>query len=230
MTGGLALPVPELALRLTVSVAVGLVIGLQRTHVGKDAGMRTHALVALGSTVFTLVSAYAFATGRGGVDPTRIAAQIVTGIGFIGGGTILKDGATVRGLTTAASLWATAGLGMAVGAGLYALVALAAFAVLITLSVLSHLEQRVRLPIPYVWELEVTLDDPPLLTAVLTYARTAYPVVSLVSYRVMGTQTTAALIVHTPRETDVTHLTADLQGMGVHSLHWQAHVPGDLLQ
>ena len=86
-------------------------------------GFRTHALVSLGSALFTVISAYAF-TGPGS-DPTRIAAQVVSGIGFLGGGAILHYGGTVRGLTTAASLWSVAGVGMAAGAGMFVVAALA---------------------------------------------------------------------------------------------------------
>ena len=107
--------------RLAVATALGAAIGLERELDEKAAGLRTHMLVALGSALFTLVSAYGFSEFIGkdhvSFDPARIAAQIVTGIGFLGAGVILRSGLTVRGLTTAASLWLVAAIGMAAGAG-----------------------------------------------------------------------------------------------------------------
>jgi putative Mg2+ transporter-C (MgtC) family protein len=115
----------EALLRLALAAALGAVIGLERELREREAGLRTHLLVALGSALFTIVSAYGFhdflASGAAVVrtDPTRIAAQIVTGIGFLGAGAIIRQGLSVRGLTTAATLWAVAAVGMAAGAGYY---------------------------------------------------------------------------------------------------------------
>jgi putative Mg2+ transporter-C (MgtC) family protein len=106
------------------------------------AGFRTHALVGLGSATFTVVSALAFAGPL--TDPTRIAAQIVTGIGFLGGGAILHYRGSVRGLTTAASLWAVAAVGMAAGAGLYVIAIGGATMVIITLELLDRFEKYAR--------------------------------------------------------------------------------------
>ena len=103
------------ALRLLVAAILGALVGLEREIHERPAGMRTHLLVSLGSAGFTVLSIAAFTAP--GADPGRIAAQIVSGIGFLGAGAILKEGATVRGLTTAASLWAVAAVGMAAGAG-----------------------------------------------------------------------------------------------------------------
>jgi putative Mg2+ transporter-C (MgtC) family protein len=112
----------DIALRLLLSAVLGATIGLEREMHAHPAGMRTHLLVSLGAAMFTVVSIYGFlevaGPGQPGVvDPTRIAAQIVSGIGFLGAGAILKYGASIRGLTTAGSLWATAAIGMAAGAG-----------------------------------------------------------------------------------------------------------------
>ena len=113
-------------LRLGVASALGAAVGVEREVRDREAGIRTHLLVSLGSCLFTLVSAYGFhaflASGDNVVraDPTRIAAQIVTGIGFLGAGAIIREGLSVRGLTTAASLWMVAAIGMASGAGYYA--------------------------------------------------------------------------------------------------------------
>ncbi len=111
----------DLASRLLVAAALGAAIGIEREMRAHQAGIRTHLLVALGSAIFTVLSAYAFvadsaAGSNQAVDPTRIAAQIVTGIGFLGAGAIIKEGPTIRGLTTAGSLWATAAIGLAAGA------------------------------------------------------------------------------------------------------------------
>src|SRR5690554_2770579 len=99
----------EIAIRLVLSVVLGGLIGLERESHGRPAGFRTHILVCIGSTLVMIISAYAFmefSTGRpGGYDPGRIAAQVISGIGFLGAGTIMREGANVRGLTTAASLW-----------------------------------------------------------------------------------------------------------------------------
>ena len=108
---------PEVLLRLFVAAALGGAIGLERELRERQAGLRTHLVVSVGSALFTLVSAYGFSNFGARVDPTRIAAQIVTGIGFLGAGAIIRQGLSVRGLTTAASLWLVAAIGMAVGAG-----------------------------------------------------------------------------------------------------------------
>jgi putative Mg2+ transporter-C (MgtC) family protein len=109
--------------RLAIAAGLGAAVGVERELREREAGIRTHLCVSLGACLFTLVSAYGFAgfVGRGGVsfDPTRIAAQIVTGIGFLGAGAILREGISIRGLTTAGSLWIVAGIGMAAGAGYY---------------------------------------------------------------------------------------------------------------
>src|SRR6186997_440435 len=111
----------DLALRLLLSAVLGAVIGYEREIHDHPAGMRTHLLVSLGSAGFPWFSIYGFTnTGipnEAPTDPSRVAAQIVTGIGFLGAGAIIKYGTSVRGLTTAASLWATAAVGMAAGAG-----------------------------------------------------------------------------------------------------------------
>jgi putative Mg2+ transporter-C (MgtC) family protein len=138
----------ELTVRLVVALLLGGVIGWERELGRMPAGFRTHALVSLGSAIFTVISAYAF-TGPGS-DPTRIAAQVVSGIGFLGGGAILHYGGTVRGLTTAASLWSVAAVGMAAGAGLYVVATIGAVLVIIGLEVFQRIEGVVkrRLDIP----------------------------------------------------------------------------------
>lgn len=113
----------DFVLRLVLAGILGGVIGWDREYRAKEAGLRTHFLVALGSALIMIVSQYGFADVLGkpgvGLDPSRVAAQVVSGIGFIGAGTILIQKQFVRGLTTAAGLWATSGIGLAVGAGMY---------------------------------------------------------------------------------------------------------------
>ena len=110
----------DLVLRLLLSAFLGGLIGVEREIHDHPAGIRTHLLVALGSALFTVLSIVGFPSSDDvATDPSRVAAQIVTGIGFLGAGAILKYGPTVRGLTTAASLWIVAAIGMASGAGYY---------------------------------------------------------------------------------------------------------------
>jgi putative Mg2+ transporter-C (MgtC) family protein len=118
------------------------VIGFERELHRQPAGFRTHSLVAVGSALFTIISAYGFAGPA--VDPTRIAAQIVSGIGFIGAGTILQHRGNIRGLTTAASLWSVAAIGMAAGAGMLAIATIGTFLILVVLSVLDRIEEYAR--------------------------------------------------------------------------------------
>lgn len=107
-------------LRLLLAAALGGAVGFERQLHERDAGLRTHLLVSVGSALFTIISAYGFTEfAQVRWDPTRIAAQIVTGIGFLGAGAIIRDGLSVRGLTTAATLWVVAAIGMGAGAGYY---------------------------------------------------------------------------------------------------------------
>jgi putative Mg2+ transporter-C (MgtC) family protein len=226
---GIALPLPELLARLALSCLLGLAVGLERAHAGKDAGLRTHALVALGATLMTLVSGYAFAGFPGRTDPTRIAAQIVTGIGFIGGGTILKEGITVRGLTTAASLWTMAGVGMAIGAGLYAMALLAVTCALITLTIVTRLEQRVRLRAPHVWEVQLSLDGPAALDAILDYTGQRHLAAALTDYAASPTETTATLVVQADQSWSAAALTAQLLSLGARSVQCSNRLASDFL-
>ncbi|HHT72558.1 MAG TPA: MgtC/SapB family protein [Firmicutes bacterium] len=131
----------ELALRLILSLVLAGLIGLEREHTGRPAGFRTHILVGMGSTLIMIVSIYAFPRlGYSANDPGRIAAQVVSGIGFLGAGTIMREGANIRGLTTAASLWTVAGIGLTVGAGLYFAAIVTTVLVVATLVLLNKLE------------------------------------------------------------------------------------------
>lgn len=139
----------EFTLRLLIAGVLGAIIGLDREYRAKEAGFRTHFLVSLGSALFMIVSQYGFAgvVGEPGValDPSRVAAQIVSGIGFLGAGTIIFQKQFVRGLTTAAGLWATAGIGMAVGGGMYLMGVSATVLTLAGLELLTVLFRRIGL-------------------------------------------------------------------------------------
>lgn len=143
-----------IALRLVLAVIFGSIIGLERELHNHPAGFRTHILVCIGSTLFTLVSISSF----GGDDSSRVAAQIVSGIGFLGAGTILREGATIRGLTTAASLWSVAGVGMAIGTGYYWGATLTTALMVVVLFFFYSLEKRL-------WQrtktVDITVDDVP---------------------------------------------------------------------
>jgi putative Mg2+ transporter-C (MgtC) family protein len=131
----------EALLRLALAAVLGAAVGLERELRDREAGLRTHLLVALGSALFTIAGAYGFHTLR--TDPTRVAAQIVTGIGFLGAGAIIRQGFIVRGLTTAATLWVVAAIGLAVGAGYYSGAVIATAVVLFSLYPLRIVAYRV---------------------------------------------------------------------------------------
>jgi putative Mg2+ transporter-C (MgtC) family protein len=140
---------PHVLLRLSVAAVLGGAIGAERELRERQAGLRTHLVVCVGSALFTLVSAYGFReflVNGGSVvraDPTRIAAQIVSGIGFLGAGAIIRQGLSVRGLTTAATLWLVAAIGLAAGAGYYSAALIATAGALLTLGPLRIVAYRV---------------------------------------------------------------------------------------
>jgi putative Mg2+ transporter-C (MgtC) family protein len=125
----------EITVRAVTATAAGALVGYEREARGQLAGIRTHALVAIGACLFTLIGAYGFPEHARGpnVDPMRVAAQVVSGIGFIGAGAIIRDRGSIRGVTTAAALWASAALGMAAGAGLFGAAAIGLVSVLFAL-------------------------------------------------------------------------------------------------
>jgi putative Mg2+ transporter-C (MgtC) family protein len=140
---------PHVLLRLSVAAVLGGAIGMERELRERQAGLRTHLVVCVGSALFTLVSAYGFHEFlvNGGslvrTDPTRIAAQIVSGIGFLGAGAIIRQGLSVRGLTTAATLWLVAAIGMAAGAGYYSAALFATAGALLTLGPLRIVAYKI---------------------------------------------------------------------------------------
>src|SRR5688572_2558290 len=123
----------EIGIRLLVSFAIGAAIGFERQYQSKVAGLRTMIIICLGSTIFTEIS-----LAIGGDSQDRIASNIITGIGFLGAGVIFKDGLTISGITTATTIWISAALGMAVGAGEYFIATLGSVAVLVVLTVFEN--------------------------------------------------------------------------------------------
>lgn len=143
----------DLIIRILLSAFLGGAIGLERELRDRAAGFRTHILVAVGAAAFTIASVHGFdsfiadsASSNVRVDPGRIAAQVVSGIGFLGAGAIIRHGISVRGLTTAASLWAAAAVGLAAGLGLYVLAGVTAVTVVASLYVLRFVEGRLIYP------------------------------------------------------------------------------------
>ena len=144
----------EVLLKLGVALAIGTIIGAEREYKNKSAGLRTLILICLGSTLFTMISSTLGAESETG----RIASNIVTGIGFLGAGAIMREGLTVSGLTTASSIWVTAALGMSVGAGQYGLAIVGTVIVLVVLTLFGFIQpvlERYRKAI----ELHITLTD-----------------------------------------------------------------------
>lgn len=132
------------ALRLITAFVFGSIIGFEREKKGRTAGLRTHILVCMGSTLIMLISLYIWDIyqGKAEIDPGRIAAGVVTGIGFLGAGTIIRSTEGVRGLTTAASIWISAAIGLAVGCGYFSAASIATVIVYLVLSTLKRLEKE----------------------------------------------------------------------------------------
>ena len=156
----------EFFIRILLSAVLGALVGLERTKRQKEAGIRTHCIIACAAAVFMILSKYAFADpasalGTRGVDGARIAAQVVSGISFLGAGVIFKNGNSIRGLTTAAGIWATSAIGMAIGAGMY-WVGLITTAIMMVAQVVLH-----RFPVAgdaaVTQELAVSMTDTPEL-------------------------------------------------------------------
>jgi putative Mg2+ transporter-C (MgtC) family protein len=169
-------------LQIVIAAALGASIGLERELSAQPAGLRTHALVSLGAALFTLAGA-----NLPGSDPTRIAAQVVTGIGFLGGGAILREGVSIRGLTTAASLWVTAAIGLAIGLRWWFAAIATTVLALTVLSLVKYAERGV-LPRRRLLEVVLTLEPDAPLDRVEQDVKEALPRsrVSRVSYAASG--------------------------------------------
>jgi putative Mg2+ transporter-C (MgtC) family protein len=139
--GGMSLEQQAVAiLQILLTAFLSMLIGLEREHAGKNAGVRTYMLAGIGACIFTILSVYAFPGG----DTSRIASNIVTGIGFLGAGMIVQRGESVSELTTAAGIWATAGIGMAVGTGAWLLAIGGTVTIWFVLEVVQRMRQRVK--------------------------------------------------------------------------------------
>jgi len=134
----------ELTIRLLLAALLGAVLGIEREWRHKDAGLRTNILIALGAALFTMMS-IELTAGQG--DPSRVAAQIVTGIGFLGGGAIIRTHGNVQGLTTAAAIWVNAAIGVAVGGGQFHLAVIATAVTLGALLLLTPIEKYLQKPL-----------------------------------------------------------------------------------
>lgn len=136
----------DTAIRLILSIVLGGIVGYERQASNKAAGLRTHVLVCMGSCMIMILSVNVYYTveGQTNADPARLAAQVISGIGFLGAGTIMKEGPLVTGLTTAASIWVVSAIGLAVGFGYYSGAIMATLLAFATLSLLYQLEKRLR--------------------------------------------------------------------------------------
>lgn len=176
----------ETIIRLSIALLLGGAIGLERSYNGRPAGFRTHTLVCLSSSLLMLIPIYEslWFNARGSVDPTRMAQGIMTGIGFVGAGTIVKDGLTVRGLTTAASIWITAAVGILVGTGLYLPAVIATALTLGVLSLFRWIEKQV--PYKTYARLEIRFSGSPEAEEALRAAVAAHEFkISSISYEVL---------------------------------------------
>lgn len=151
----------EISLKLILSIILSGIIGIERESIKRPAGFRTHILVCVGSTLVMIVGLYIANDFRySNVDPTRIGAQVISGIGFLGAGTIIKEGVSVKGLTTAASLWAVACVGLAIGAGFYFGAIFVTILIFITLLLFSSIEGKFLRSNKYLKVRIVTLNRP----------------------------------------------------------------------
>jgi putative Mg2+ transporter-C (MgtC) family protein len=205
----------DLVGRLLLAAGLAAFIGVEREIHDHPAGIRTHLLVGLGSGLFTILSIVGFPTSDGGsTDPSRVAAQIVTGIGFLGAGAILKYGPTVRGLTTAASLWAAAGIGMAAGAGLPVLGLAATVIVLVSLWPLRLLSERLALVAPRRLHVRVQLPDANRLANLFDWLTARQvDIIHLDSERGDEGRHTLDLVLGLPPRTDGNRLAAELAAL-----------------
>jgi putative Mg2+ transporter-C (MgtC) family protein len=201
-----------LVLRLLLAAVLGAAVGVERELHDHPAGIRTHLLVALGSALFTILSIVGFPSSNGApTDPSRVAAQIVTGIGFLGAGAILKYGPTVRGLTTAASLWAVAGIGMAAGAGLPFLATAATIIVIVSLWPLRVVSERIEIAAARRLHLRVQLTDPSRVADLFDWLHERnVQIAHFDSERGDDGRQTLELVLGLPLRTDRARLTAEL--------------------
>lgn len=152
----------DILLKLALSIVLGALIGFEREYTNRPAGLRTNILVCLGATLVQIISIEIFSNYHHltNVDPARLGAQVISGIGFLGAGTIIREGANIKGLTTAASLWVVACIGLAIGQGIYIPAIIAALLSFITLTALRGVEGRVIKKSPYL-NIDCVIDNRP---------------------------------------------------------------------
>ncbi len=184
------------AIRLLVAMALGGIIGMERDYRAKDAGFRTHFLVALGSALFTLISMYGFADGV--KDTSRVAAQVVSGIGFLGAGLIVFQKNFVRGLTTAAGLWVTAAVGMACGVGQFFMAVFVTGLMLTGLELLSYLVPHIGLT-----NVQIAFTSPTREAAIEAQTRIRDIVVGVYSYEMKDKRTSTGELYEVQMEVKV---------------------------
>lgn len=134
----------DVIIKIILSIIFGGLVGLERELKQKPVGLRTNILICIGSTVFMIIGLNIAKTYSGNTDPLRVAAQIITGIGFLGAGSIIRSHGEVRGLTTAASIWVVAGIGLAIGNGYYLLAGLITLSVMFVLHLVQYIEKRLQ--------------------------------------------------------------------------------------
>ena len=205
----------SLVARILVAALAGALIGLEREIHTHPAGMRTHLMVAIGASTFTILSMYGFGDVLGNdavvLDPSRVAAQIVSGIGFIGGGAILKYGASIRGLTTAGSLWATASVGFAFGSGLFLLGTAVALVIVFSLWPLNWFIEQVRARRAGKERIRLALTRLEALSVVYAKLRVArVEVLGIESERIAKGHYEVALELRTPVGTSLSSVVMDL--------------------
>lgn len=164
------IPIKDVLIRIILACFLGGLIGIERESVNRPAGFRTHILVCMGSTLVMLTGIFLFNSYKGltNLDPARLGAQVISGIGFLGAGTILREGLTVKGLTTAASLWAVACIGLAIGSGFYSGSILATGLVFIILFFFSNFEKYVSKKHNEIYLKVVTINKPGQLGSIGT--------------------------------------------------------------
>ncbi len=211
----------EMALHLVVALAAGGIVGLERSYHGRPAGFRTHALVCLASSLLMILTVYharwfdAPFLERVAIDPTRMAQGIMTGIGFLGAGVIMREGLTVRGLTTAASIWITAAIGILIGVGFYFPAGIATALTLIALSVFRWIERK--MPIEFYANLTVGFFRNAALPEVELRAMVEGKgfVVANMNYSVTdeGKVFEYEMVIHSPNRDNTRHLSQALNAM-----------------
>jgi putative Mg2+ transporter-C (MgtC) family protein len=209
----------EVVLRLLIALGLCSAIGAERYLSGKAAGLRTHILVGLGAAMFTIISGYAFKTA----SPDRIAAQVVTGIGFIGGGAILKERGSIKGLTTAAGLWAVAAIGMAAGAGMYAVAGFGTLIILLTLAGLYRAEGFVPRRARRIWAVRATLDADASLREVERVVTHRCRSLDLQELESSTEGRTVTFLAEVAARIDIDEIVREMRAAGVRNVTWTAY-------